>query len=67
MKMQRDLLGTMICMALMGAIGSFLFICAIADIDISKLGAGSVLGFIVGFSGMIFSLLLLWNLNRLQK
>jgi hypothetical protein len=61
MKIQRDVLGVMACMALMGAIGSFFFICAVADVDVAALGLGASAGFVGGFYGMFFSLFLLLN------
>jgi hypothetical protein len=61
MKIQKDILGVMACMALMGAIGSFFFICAIADVDMAALGVGASAGFICGFYGMFFSVMLLLN------
>jgi hypothetical protein len=48
-------------MAFMGAIGSFFFICAVAGVDMKTLGIGASMGFVSGFYGMFFSLMLLLN------
>jgi hypothetical protein len=61
MRIQKDVLGVMACMAFMGAIGSFFFICAIAGVDVKTLGMEASMGFVCGFYGMFFSLMLLLN------
>jgi hypothetical protein len=61
MKMKKDVLGVMGCMALMGAIGCFFFICAVAGVDVRALGIEASAGFICGFDGIFFSLMLLLN------
>lgn len=67
MKLQKEIFAEMIFMAFMGAMGSFFFMCAIVGIDIHALGIGASLGFVSGFSGVYFSILLLWNYHRLLK
>jgi hypothetical protein len=61
MKIQKDVLGVMAWMAFMGAIGSFFFVCAVAGVDVKTLGIGASMGFVCGFYGMFFSLMLLLN------
>jgi hypothetical protein len=61
MRIHKDVLGVMACMAFMGAIGSFFFICAVAGVDVKALGIEASMGFVCGFYGMFFSLMLLLN------
>jgi hypothetical protein len=61
MRIHKDVLGVMACMAFMGAIGSFFFICAVAGVDVKTLGIGASMGFVCGFYGMFFSLMILLN------
>lgn len=67
MRMKRDTLGVMICMAVMGAIGFFLLICGIVGVDIASLGFGAAAGFVTGFAGLLFSALLLSYYNGFHK
>ncbi|MCI5857157.1 MAG: hypothetical protein MR016_07325 [Agathobacter sp.] len=67
MRMNRETMVVMICMAVMGAIGVFMLICAVAGIDVYSLGLGAAAGFITGFAGMLFSVLLLSYYNGFRK
>ncbi len=67
MRMNRETMAVMICMAVMGAIGIFMLICAVAGVDVYNLGPGAAAGFITGFAGMLFSVLLLSYYNGFHK
>lgn len=67
MRIKRDMLGVMIGMAVMEAIGFFMLICAVAGVDIRQLGVGAAAGFITGFAGLRLSVLLLSHYNGFHK
>lgn len=67
MRIEKDTLGVMAIMSVLGAVGCVFFLCAIADIDIAKLGMPAFSGFLTGFSGLFFALFLVWHCNGLHK
>ena len=67
MKMEVENYFVMAGMAVMGAIGCVFVICALAGIDIVRLGMGTTVGLMTGFAGLFFALLVILHFSKNGK
>lgn len=57
----------MVAMSFMESVGCVFLMCAFAGIDIVSLGMGTVFGFTIGFTGLIFSVFVIQYFSKKGK